>query len=72
MVAKSNIVLNQALELTASERVDVVEKLLYSLDKPDSLVDEVWAREADARVEAFERGELKTTSAKSVFGKYRK
>jgi len=71
MTESANTILNQALELTASERSDVAEKLLSSLDSPDSRIDSVWAKEADARVEAFERGEIGTTSAEEVFMKYR-
>jgi len=71
MTESANTILNQALELTASERSDVAEKLLSSLDTPDSRIDSVWAKEADARVEAFERGEIGSTSAEEVFRKYR-
>ena len=71
MTESANTILNQALELTASERSDVAEKLLSSLDAPDSRIDSIWAKEADARVEAFERGELGSNSAEEVFKKYR-
>ncbi len=70
MTELANTILNQALELTASERSDVAEKLLSSLDTPDSRVDSIWAKEADARVEAFERGEVGSSSAEEVFRKY--
>ena len=71
MTESANTILNQALELTASERSDVAEKLLSSLVTPDSRIDSVWAKEADARIEAFERGEIGSTSAEEVFEKYR-
>ena len=71
MTESANTILNQALELTASERSDVAEKLLSSLDAPDPRIDAVWAKEADARVEAFERGEIGSASAEEVFKKYR-
>ncbi len=71
MTQSVNAILNQALELTASERADVVEKLLSSLDAPDSTIDSIWAKEADARVEEFERGQIGSTSAEEVFKKYR-
>jgi len=65
-----NIIVSQALELSASDRSDVVEKLLSSLDVPDSEIDEIWAQEADARVEAFEQGEIASKSMEEVFRKY--
>jgi hypothetical protein len=50
MTHTANSILNQALELSASERVDFVEKLLFSLDSPDTNIDAIWAKEADARI----------------------
>jgi hypothetical protein len=49
-----------------------VEKLISSLDIPDSTIDSIWAKEADTRIEAFENGEIESISAEKVFEKYRK
>jgi putative addiction module component (TIGR02574 family) len=65
-----NIIIGQALKLSESDRSDLVEKLLSSLDAPDSSIEAIWANEADARVEAFERGEIKSKPAEEVFRKY--
>ncbi len=65
-------ILNQALELSASERANVAEKLLVSLDSPDSKIDALWAKEADFRIESYKKGGIETTSAEEVFAKYRK
>ena len=67
----ANIILDQALELSPSERADVAEKLLFSLDSPDSEMDKLWAKEADNRVEEYNKGNLETISAEEVFAKYR-
>ncbi len=72
MAASANTILNQALKLSSSERAKVVEKLISSLDTPDSTIDSIWAKEADTRIEAFEKGEIESISAEKVFGKYRK
>ena len=62
-----NSVVNQALELTASERSGVIEKLLISLDMPDDSIDTIWEKEADARIEAYEKGEIEgATSLKDI------
>ncbi len=71
MTQAVNTILNHALELTAAERADVVEQLLFSLDRPDSKMDAIWAKEADARVEAYYKGEIETIPAQEVFEKYR-
>lgn len=65
-------VISQALELNASERSTLVERLLASLDVPDPSIDEIWEKEADARVEAFNRGEISAVPASTVFQKYNK
>lgn len=72
MTQNANTILNQALELSASERNKVVEKLLLSLDAPDANIDTIWAKEVDARVEAYERGEIEAVPAEKVFEKYRR
>lgn len=72
MTHAANTILNQALELSAPERADVAERLLFSLDFPDSKIDAIWAKEADARVDAYERGEIEAVSAEEVFEKYRR
>ncbi len=65
-----NSVVDQALELTASERSDVIEKLLASLDMPDVSIDAVWGKEVDARVEAYEKGDIEAVPVHEVFKKY--
>ncbi len=72
MSQQSHSIIKQALELTASERADIAETLLSSLDHPDSELDVIWAKEADARVEAYERGELTAVPVNEVLGKYSK
>ena len=63
-------ILNQALDLNASEKIDIVEQLISSLDIPDPAIDAIWAKEADARAEAYEKGEIKSKPAHEVFSKY--
>jgi len=42
---------------------------LKSLDEPDKTIDEIWAIEAEKRLNAFKAGKLKTYSYEEVFGK---
>ena len=71
MTNSENMVLDQSLGLSATERANVAEKLLFSLDTPDSKIDAIWAKEADSRVEAYKKGEIEAISAEEVFAKYR-
>jgi len=72
MTNSASMILDQALELSASERASVAEKLLFSLDRPDSKIDALWAKEADSRIESYKKGELEAIPAEKVFAKYRK
>ncbi|HEX5677805.1 MAG TPA: addiction module protein [Alcanivorax sp.] len=65
-------IIDQAMALSAQERAVVVEQLLLSLDAPDPSLDRIWADEAEARLDAYERGELKAVSVQDVMAKYDK
>jgi putative addiction module component (TIGR02574 family) len=62
----------QALVLSPLDRAALVEKLLASLDQPDSAIDKLWAKEAEDRIDAYEAGEMEAISAEEVFKKYEK
>lgn len=70
MKKSSNAVLKQALELSPLERAQLVEEVLISLDTPDPQMDLLWAKEADSRIQAFDKGEIESTSAEKVFSKF--
>ena len=70
MSASSEEILKQALALTLQERAELVEQLLATFQTPpDPHIDELWAREADDRLEAYDRGELKAIPAEEVFNR---
>ena len=49
---------------------DLVESLLASLDQPDARIDELWAKEAENRLAAFEAGQMKAYPADEVFQEF--
>lgn len=60
-------ILSAALALSPSDRAVVAEILLKSLDEEDQAkIDAAWAAEAQRRIAAFERGEIKGTPAEEV------
>lgn len=65
-------IINQAMALPAEERAIIVEQLLLSLglDAPDEELDRIWAEEAEARLDAYERGEIETVSIQEAMAKY--
>lgn len=59
--------IEQALGLSAEERAAVAERLLTSLEPELSGIDLLWAQEAEDRLDAYERGEIKAIPAEEVF-----
>ena len=48
----------------------VVERILDSLDQPNVTLDTLWAKEADDRLAAYRRGEIKALSLADAIAKY--
>ena len=68
MSDQSQQVLEQALSLSPEERLKVAELLLSSLDSAaEQRIDSLWAAEAEDRLDALDRGEIETFSARDVF-----
>ena len=63
--------LKEALILNPFEKAQLIDKLISSLDKADSEIDELWAKEAEDRIEAYNMGKIKAISLEKVLQKYR-
>ena len=61
----------QAVQLPPVERMALVEHILDSLDEPDPSMDALWAREADDRLAAYRRGEIRAVPLSEVLAKYK-
>ena len=62
-------VFKEALTLRPSEKAQLIDKLLSSLDKPDKDIDELWAREAEDRNTSGVESILKRYFLKMTGGK---
>ncbi len=61
MTDKTQAIVEQALKLSPTERADMAEQLLASLDENlDSDVEKAWQEEVQRRLQQVERGEVKT------------
>lgn len=61
-------ILNQALLLSPKERAALVEAILARCElSPSQEADTLWAEEAESRIDAYDRGQLKALPAKDVF-----
>jgi putative addiction module component (TIGR02574 family) len=61
-------VLDVALGLRPTERAELIEQLYRSFDFPARAeIDAAWADEAEERIDAHERGAIKSVPAARVF-----
>ena len=58
--------------LKSLDKLQLVEKILSSLNPIDKNIENIWANEAEDRLEAYDKGLLSAVSAKDVFVKYQK
>ena len=59
------------MQLTPAEKAEFIDLLIKSLDEPDKEIDELWKKEAEDRIEAFEKGDLQAVSLQEVMEKYK-
>lgn len=60
-----------AMQLPPVERMALAEHILVSLDEPDPSMDALWAREADDRLAAHRRREIRAVPLSEVLAKYK-
>ncbi|MDC4202859.1 MAG: addiction module protein [Candidatus Manganitrophus sp.] len=60
-------ILEKALKLKPQDKLTVVEGLLKSLDEPDKDIDQIWAEEAEKRLDAYRRGGLEGIPMEEIF-----
>jgi putative addiction module component (TIGR02574 family) len=65
-----NKLAQKAIELQPIERIQLVEAILYSLDKPNPEIEKSWIAEAEARYEAYKRGELDAVNWEEIKKRY--
>lgn len=63
----STDILKEALQLKPQERYLVIENLLKSLDEPDEIIDEVWAEEAQKRLQDYRQNKTETIPFDQIF-----
>ncbi len=59
-------ILRVALTLKPEQKAELVDKLLSSLDKPDKEIDELWAKEAESRIDVYEQRKIKAVPLEKV------
>lgn len=61
----------EALTLRPAERLQLIEWLAKSLDKPDEKIEQVWAVEAEKRYKALKDGKVRTIPLTEIIQRYK-
>ena len=73
MATVKNKFFDEVLSLPADARMELVQKLLASLNLPiQPEIDRMWAEEAERRVGQIDRGEVELIPGEEVFERIRK
>jgi putative addiction module component (TIGR02574 family) len=64
-------ILKEALILKPSEKAQLIDKLITSLDQSNKEMDTLWAKEAEDRIDAYDLGKIKAISLERMLSKYR-
>jgi len=70
-MTKKEKLLKQALILPVQEKSDLIEQLIKSLDKPDPEIDELWKKEAESRIDAYDEGKLTTVIVQEAISNFK-
>ena len=70
-MASTDNIFKEALKLKPSDKAQLIDKLISSLDNSDREIDRLWAKEAENRIDAYDLGKIKAISLEKVLGKYR-
>jgi len=72
MATTNDRVIEEALSLPADVRLNLIDKLLTSLNLPiDEKIERLWAEEAERRVSQIEEGQTKLVPGEEVFSRIR-
>ena len=58
--------------LSDIEKLQIVDAILSDLDKPDPVMDRIWAEESRKRWTAYKEGRIPTVSYQEVMDKHRR
>ena len=71
MNVTSEDIIKQTSQLSANEKIELIDALLATMDKPDAEIDALWAKEAESRLAAYRNGEILALDLNQVLAKYR-
>ena len=64
-------IFKDALLLRPAERLELIEMLTRSLNKPDENIEKIWTEESEKRYKALEEGKVKTIALNEIIERYK-
>ncbi len=64
-------ILKEALQLRTAERLQLIEQLTQSLDKPDKEIEKILAEESEKRYQALKEGKVDTIPLGEIVKRYK-
>ena len=61
----------EALHLRPADRLQLIELLTKSLNKPDEKIEQIWAEESEKRDKALKTGKVKTIPLSEILLRYK-
>ena len=61
-------IIELALKLDPTDRLELVDQVLHSLDEPDPKVEQFWIEEAERRLAEYRAGKVRGIPAEDVVG----
>jgi putative addiction module component (TIGR02574 family) len=71
MSQRTKVLAEQARQLPPADRIDLVDEILASLDESDARMDRLWTKEAEERLAAYRRGEIRAIPLDEMLARYR-
>lgn len=71
-MSKTHKRLKEARVLSIQKKSELKHQLIKSLDKPDNEIDELWKKEAENRIDAYDEGKVSSVSIHEAVSKYKK
>lgn len=68
---KKEKLIKRALTLSAVDKAEVIDKLIRSLEEPDQTIDELWKKESENRIDAYDNNKLSSVSVEEAASKYK-
>lgn len=66
-----NELIQEIEKCSPAERVRIIDEVLRDMMHPDPEIDRIWAGEAQRRLNAFRRGEVRPVPYETVMARYR-